>query len=353
MRRLILFLLPFLSANLLWAAPDTLVVGTKVAAPFVNETDQGLAGPSVWLWENVAREQGFVCTYRALPLDSLLLGLEQGHIDVCLPPLTITAEREARFDFTAPYYIAYGSVLQRSRSGWRKALSFLGSFFSLTFLRALGALVLVIGIFGLLIWLFERRRKGSGFGPGRRGLWDGFWWSAVTMTTVGYGDKAPQSLGGRIVAMVWMFTAIVIISGFTAAIASSLTMDRMGSAEGTIQDYKGRTLGTVRNSATSAWLRDHFFTQRKEYADMSELLAALDKGAIDAVAYDGPILQEVMATDSLDRYELVALTYHPQFYAFGLRQGLPRDLRERINTTMLGLLEQLEWRVLLAEHGLE
>ena len=86
---------------------------------------------------------------------------------------------------------------------------------------------------------------------------------------------------------------------------------------------------------------------------MNELLAALDKGAIDAVAYDGPILQEVMATDSLGRYELVALTYHPQFYAFGLRQGLPRDLRERINTTMLGLLEQLEWRVLLAEHGLE
>ena len=78
-----------------------------------------------------------------------------------------------------------------------------------------------------------------------------------------------------------------------------------------------------------------------------------DGVVIDAVAYDGPILQEVMATDSLGRYELVALTYHPQFYAFGLRQGLPRDLRERINTTMLGLLEQLEWRVLLAEHGLE
>ena len=38
-----------------------------------------------------------------------------------------------------------------------------------------------------------------------------FWWAAVTMTTVGYGDKTPVTTGGRIVGLVWMFTSVIVI----------------------------------------------------------------------------------------------------------------------------------------------
>ena len=49
---------------------------------------------------------------------------------------------------------------------------------------------------------------------------DALWWSFVTTTTVGYGDIAPQSLGGRIVAVFLMLIGIGSLSMLTGTIAT-------------------------------------------------------------------------------------------------------------------------------------
>jgi len=49
---------------------------------------------------------------------------------------------------------------------------------------------------------------------------DAIWWSYVTITTVGYGDKFPVTTEGRIIGSILMTTGVGIFGTFTALVSS-------------------------------------------------------------------------------------------------------------------------------------
>lgn len=51
---------------------------------------------------------------------------------------------------------------------------------------------------------------------------DGVWWSIVTLTTVGYGDISPATLGGRLLAALIMVFGIGLLGTFCASLAALL-----------------------------------------------------------------------------------------------------------------------------------
>lgn len=231
--RSLVFMVSFITLTLPPAQAEEvapLIVGTRIAPPFVIENEDGtLSGISIELWRRIAESLNLTYEFERSDLTGLITGLEDGSLSASVAALTVTAERESSIDFTHPFHTTGLAIAVPT--GGSSVLSVFRSIFSWEFFLALAALVGLLLVVGLILWIFERRKNPQMFGGSfLEGIGASFWWAAVTMTTVGYGDKAPITLSGRIVGLVWMFAAIILISGFTAAIATSLTVGRLENA---------------------------------------------------------------------------------------------------------------------------
>jgi voltage-gated potassium channel len=80
----------------------------------------------------------------------------------------------------------------------------------------------LVSVFGVVLagagltFAFERTSPDSSI----TSFGDALWWAVVTCTTVGYGDMAPVTPGGRGVAIVLMIVGVGLLSTLTANIAS-------------------------------------------------------------------------------------------------------------------------------------
>jgi ABC-type amino acid transport substrate-binding protein len=321
--------------------PDSpLIVGTKEAPPFSFRDGEGeWRGLSIDLWQNIATALEIPFELREFTLEELVNGLAEGTIDVGVAALTVTPEREIRIDFTHPFHPSGLGIALPAGGGSR--LGILRGLVSSDFLRAAGTLAVLIFGAGLVVWLFERRRNPQFGGKPAKGIGSGFWWSAVTMTTVGYGDKAPVTLLGRVVAVIWMFAGIIMISGLTAAIASTLTvaqLEQVVSGPGDLPSL-GR-IATVRGSTSEHYLRD----QRLSYEAFDrpeEALRAVADGTLRAAVYDAPILRYLAETKLRDEIVIPPVVFERQSYAFGLPIGSP--YRRPINRALVEQLSGDAW----------
>jgi len=78
--------------------------------------------------------------------------------------------------------------------------------------------MLVITTASIFVLFFESQSPDANITTGG----DSIWWSVVTITTVGYGDKYPVTTGGRLTAVFVMFSGVGIIGALASILASFL-----------------------------------------------------------------------------------------------------------------------------------
>ncbi|MEP0813696.1 MAG: NAD-binding protein [bacterium] len=124
-----------------------------------------------------------------------------------------------------------GSILRSARNFLRLAVE-----------EGLHRFILVIFVIlfaaAALVFAFEYRENPEQYAS----LWDGVWWAIVTACTVGYGDKYPLTVGGRIVAMAEMLVFMILVGPLlgatvTTAFVSKRIKEAKGLEEITLTDH--------------------------------------------------------------------------------------------------------------------
>jgi ABC-type amino acid transport substrate-binding protein len=324
-----------------------LVVGTIPVAPFIiKNSDGSWGGISMDLWKEVARRLKLEYEIKELSAADLQDPAKMGALDVFVS-LNVSAERESTMDLTHAFY-STGLAIAVAPKENNGLTATLGAIFTPKFARLIAALMAILLAIGVLMWLAERKRNEAQFGgSAAHGIGAGLWWSAVTMTTVGYGDKSPVTIAGRVLGLVWMFAAILIISSFTASIASALTVNQLESAVSGPNDLPKVKVGTVDPSQGATYL-----TRRqikfKGYKDAAAALDGLANGEVEAVVYEAPILQYHVKNRNDSTLQVLDGTFANHGYALALKLGSP--LRKQINLALLQFITTDDWAAMLARY---
>lgn len=331
------------------------VVATREVPPFAMKSEHGeWIGITIELLREVKSElqndseQEIQFEFREMDLEAMLTAVEQGKVDLAAAAITVNYDREKRMDFTHPFRSSGLGIAIKSHPQNREWSRVMSVVFSTMFLRIVSGLFAIMLLSGVAIYFFERKQNKEQFGGGLiHGICSGLWWAAVTLTTVGYGDKVPKTIPGRLIAFVWMFVGLFIIASFTAAVTSALTVTQLKSRIVGPADLSRVKVATVQSSTSEKYLRSRQIVFKK-YPDIRAALEALKKGQTEAVVYDAPIMRYETNRHFEEEIQVLPVLFERQNYAIALPNESP--LREPINRVILRLNGSPEWKSILADY---
>ena len=317
-------------------------VGVFDAPPFaMRNQDGGWEGLSIELWQDIARHRGWVYELRAYDsVASLVKAVAAGEVDVA-PAVASSQALEVKLDLSHSYYPSGSGIAVPASSSGLNWMGIFEQLLSWELARVITLLLLLWLTAGAIVWLFERRQNSAVFGERPvSGLGNGIWWAAVTMTTVGYGDKSPRSLGGRVVAVVWMLASIVLIASLTAALTTSLTLEGLSGKVQGVEDLPRVRVGATAGSRSLESLVDRGIAATPVGNEREGLEAVVD-GRLDAFVFNVLVLRYLARTEFSGRVQVLPGTFGRYFVKMGLPTGSP--LREPLDRTLLEITGSIDW----------
>ncbi|XP_054269961.1 glutamate receptor ionotropic, kainate 2 isoform X1 [Macrosteles quadrilineatus] len=269
----------------------TFIVTTILSSPYCMRKDSSekltgnaqFEGYSLDLIHEISKILGFNYTFRLVPdgkygslnretkeWDGMMKELLDQRADLAIADLTITYDREQAVDFTMPFMNLGISIL------YRKPIKQPPNLFS--FLSPLSLdvwIYMATAYLGVSVLLFILAR----FSPyewdnphpcndqpdvleNQFSLLNSLWFTIGSLMQQG-SDIAPKAVSTRMVAGMWWFFTLIMISSYTANLAAFLTVERMDSPIESAEDLAKQTkikYGALRGGSTAAFFRDSNFS---------------------------------------------------------------------------------------------
>jgi polar amino acid transport system substrate-binding protein len=319
-------------------------VVTKEIEPFVIKDQDRLTGFSIDLWKEMASFAGVQYEFvEAQTVTEQLDAVLEGEADVAIAAISMTAEREEDLDFSYPYYLAGLQIMTTGKPA--STLSSLFSFlFSSRFLIGLAALFLILIAVGHITWLVERKSNPDFPSSYLIGIWEGLWWAAATVTTVGYGDKTVKDKWGRLLGIFWMFAGLFLIANFTAFVTAEATVSRLETSISGTDDLPGKKVVTVNGTTSAEYLREQRIPFRG-VETIEEAYDLLEREDAEAIVYDAPVLQYYAATSGNPSLQVVGSPFNAEYYGIALPTNSPH--KEQLNKALLEIIENGTFKELI------
>ena len=319
-----------------------LLIGVADFPPYVMNTKDGKwEGISLELWQAVAKELEIDYEIKEFSrMSQVVEAFQKQKLDLA-PRMVLTEYAETVMDLSHSYHrsgLAIAVLQNRATYDW---IGFFKRFASRDTLKVIVLLLLLALVAGAIIWLLENKENREMFGGSpAKGVGHGIWWAFVTMTTVGYGDKAPRTPIGRFVAIIWMFFSIILVTSYTAIITASITVDEMSGRIRSPKDLPAARVGALARSSNLEYLVNNGIPVLS-FDNVQQGLLAVSENQIDAFVDDEAALKYVVKKEFQGKLRVLPETFAHVYVSMALPSNSP--LREPLNRAIAKFLETDDW----------
>ncbi len=328
-----------------------LQVAVSDCPPFIMRDARGeLTGIALDLWERIAAELGVTYQLHDYVWEVMFEKVETDAVDVALSCITITAEREKRFDFTHTFHEAPLTVATRKPNLLQDLKSLV---FTSDILLILGGLFGVSLLVGRGLWILEHKHNEDIFPKrGPVGTWvETFLCGFMLVTRGPIHYTYWHTLLARVIFVIASFFSTLLVATVTALLASALTAVTLQGQLRTPNDLRNVRVGVFANTIATEYLEQNHiaFTPIRNDKGADYDLVMLARGKFDAVISDKPIFEYFLTQDQgVGQFQDIIImpwNLQAQHYGFMLPEGCP--WREPINRVMLDTLHSAEWQAVL------
>jgi polar amino acid transport system substrate-binding protein len=314
-----------------------ITVATRILPPFIIKTGNEYTGFSAELWDVIARDAGISYNWHEVSnVKEILKSVDVGEAQVAIAAISVTSEREQKFDFSQPIFESGLQVMVGVDAS--KAFSYSNLMRNLTsgalpaMLSLLAALVLIPAH---VVWLAERKHGNPLFSTNYvPGIFHAIWWAVGA--TAGQQPDIPRSGLGRFLSAISILISVIFMAFFTASLTASITVGQLQGDISGPNDLPGKRVGTIVGSTTAQYLKDRDI-EPGEYEKIELAFRDLESKKLDAVVFDAPVLLYYAANAGRDRVRVVGPVFRRENYGILFPSG--SHLRKRVNASLLKMRE--------------